>query len=69
MFAENVKSSPAVVLIVEQSIVPGDVVTLKMFVFVVPVPAAGHGVAVTVSHGSGFQLEVQLEVQEESFGH
>ena len=45
MFAENVKSSPATVLIVEQSIVPGDVVTLKMFVFVVPVLAAAVRVA------------------------
>jgi hypothetical protein len=45
MFAENVKSSPAVVLIVEQSIVPGDVLTLKIFVLVVPVAAAAVRVA------------------------
>ena len=45
MFAVKVKSSPAVVLIVEQSIVPGDVVILKMFVLVVPVVAAAVKVA------------------------
>ena len=45
MFAVKVKSSPATVLIVEQSIVPGEVVTLKMFVFVVPVVAAAVRVA------------------------